>query len=90
MPSSVKILFILLKNKIYKLERGWVIFLSRIVASSLVMTSVLYFLNFDIVHWRGLDQIDRFINLFGILIFSAFSYFGSLWLLGLRLIHLKG
>ena len=84
------LLFILLKNKIYKLERGWVIFLSRIVASSLVMTSVVYFLNFDIVHWRGLDQIDRFINLFGILIFSAFSYFGSLWLLGLRLIHLKG
>ena len=84
------LLFILLKNKIYKLERGWVIFLSRIVVSSLVMTSVVYFLNFDIVHWRGLDQIDRFINLFGILIFSAFSYFGSLWLLGLRLIHLKG
>ena len=84
------LLFILLKNKIYKLERGWVIFLSRIGVSSLVMTSVVYFLNFDIVHWRGLDQIDRFINLFGILIFSAFSYFGSLWLLGLRLIHLKG
>ena len=88
--TIIILLFILLKNKIYKLERGWVIFLSRIVASSLVMTSVLYFLNFDIVHWRGLDQIDRFINLFGILIFSAFSYFGSLWLLGLRLIHLKG
>ena len=89
--NTIKILiFILLKNKIYKLERGWVIFLSRIVVSSLVMTSVVYFLNFDIVHWRGLDQIDRFINLFGILIFSAFSYFGSLWLLGLRLIHLKG
>ncbi|SVA29468.1 uncharacterized protein METZ01_LOCUS82322 [marine metagenome] len=88
--TIIILLFILLKNKIYKLERGWVIFLSRIVASSLVMTSVVYFLNFDIVHWRGLDQIDRFINLFGILIFSAFSYFGSLWLLGLRLIHLKG
>ena len=88
--TIIILLFILLKNKIYKLERGWVIFLSRIVVSSLVMTSVVYFLNFDIVHWRGLDQIDRFINLFGILIFSAFSYFGSLWLLGLRLIHLKG
>ena len=88
--TIIILLFILLKNKIYKLERGWVIFLSRIVASSLVMTSVVYFLNFDIVHWRGLDQIDRFINLFGILIFSAFSYFGSLWFLGLRLIHLKG
>ena len=88
--TIIILLFILLKNKIYKLERGWIIFLSRIVVSSLVMTSVVYFLNFDIVHWRGLDQIDRFINLFGILIFSAFSYFGSLWLLGLRLIHLKG
>ena len=61
--SITILLFILLKNEIYRFEKGWFIFLSRVVIASLVMFAIVNYMNFDIFLWRELDQFDRFIKL---------------------------
>jgi len=40
--------------------------------------------------WRELEQVERFIRLFLVTISAVAGYLVMLWVLGLRLVHLKG
>ena len=88
--SAVLLLFILLKNKIYHLEPGWFIFLGRLGLACLIMFLTVDYLNVEILAWRELEQLTRFINLLFIIFVAIASYVLVLWILGLRLTNLKG
>ena len=84
------LLFILLKNKIYEVQKGWIVFLGRIVMACLLMALIVYFMNIETFAWRELEQAERFIRLLFVIISAIAGYLAMLWLLGLRLAHLKG
>ena len=84
------LLFILLKNKIYEVQKGWIVFLGRIVMACLLMALIVHFMNIETFAWRELEQAERFIRLLLVIISAIAGYLAMLWLLGLRLAHLKG
>jgi putative peptidoglycan lipid II flippase len=84
------LLFILLKNKIYEVQKGWIVFFGRIVMACLLMALIVHFMNIETFAWRELDQAERFIRLLLVIISAIAGYLAMLWLLGLRLAHLKG
>ena len=88
--SAILLLFILLKNKIYHLEPGWLIFLGRLGLACLIMFLTVDYLNVEILAWRELEQLTRFINLLFIIFVAVTSYVLVLRILGLRLANLKG
>jgi putative peptidoglycan lipid II flippase len=88
--SILIFLFILLKNKIYEVQKGWIVFIGRIVVACLLMALIVHFMNMETFAWRELEQVERFIRLFLVIISAVAGYLVMLWLLGLRLAHLKG
>ena len=81
--------FILIKRSIFTLERDSVIFLLKIIISSLVLLIVIIgfqtlFPNFS--DWSLLVQIS---NLLLIIFFGAFVYFGLMFVFGLRMSFFK-
>ena len=47
-------------------------------------------MNMETFAWRELEQVERFIRLFLVIISALAGYLVMLWVLGLRLAHLKG
>lgn len=84
------LLFILLRSKIYEIQKGWVLFLGRIIIACIFMSIVVNFMNLEMLIWREIGQIDRFIRLLFVTSSGLLTYIFILWILGLRLIHLKG
>ena len=41
------LLFILLKNKFYEVQKGWIVFLGRILMACLLMTLIVHFMNIE-------------------------------------------
>tara|TARA_B100001113_G_scaffold64150_1_gene49156 strand:- start:832 stop:1272 length:441 start_codon:yes stop_codon:yes gene_type:complete len=81
--------FILIKRSIFTLEKDSVIFLLKIIISSLVLLSGIIgfqtlFPNFS--DWSLLVQIS---NLLLIIFFGAFVYFGLMFVFGLRMSFFK-
>ena len=81
---------ILCSNKIYEIQKGWIVFIGRIVVASSLMALIVHFMNMDTFAWRELEQAERFIRLLLVIISAIAGYLAMLWLLGLRLAHLKG
>ena len=88
--SITILLFILLKNKIYEIQEGWLFFIARILIACLVMGLIVNLMNIETSEWRQLEQIERFLKLFLVIITSLVGYLIVLWVLGIRLAHLRG
>ena len=88
--SITILLFILLKNKIYEIQEGWLFFIARILIACLVMGLIVNLMNIETSEWRHLEQVERFLKLFLVIITSLVGYLIVLWVLGLRLAHLRG
>ena len=87
--SIMALLFMLLKNKIYQIESGWLIFFARMIISCLVMYFIVALMNIDMVLWRELDQVQRAVKLLLICTAAIISYAGILWISGLRIADLR-
>ena len=87
--SVMALLFMLLKNKIYQIESGWLIFFARMIISCLVMYFIVALMNIDMVLWRELDQVQRAVKLLLICTAAIISYAGILWISGLRIADLR-
>ena len=87
--SVMALLFMLLKNKIYQIESGWLIFFARLIISCLVMYFIVALMNIDMVLWRELDQVQRAVKLLLICTAAIISYAGILWISGLRIADLR-
>ena len=83
------LLFILLKNKIYQIESGWFIFLTRLTISCLIMYLIMTLMNIDIALWRELDQAGRALKLLVVCVAAVVAYASVLWISGLRVADLR-
>jgi len=71
-------------------QKGWIVFFGRIVMACLLMALIVHLLNIETFSWRELEQAERFLRLFLVIISAITGYLVMLWILGLRLAHLKG
>ena len=72
------------------MQKGWIVFFGRIVIACLLMALILHFMNIETFAWRELEQAERFLRLLLVVISAIAGYLAMLWILGLRLVHLKG
>ena len=72
------------------MQKGWIVFFGRIVIACLLMALILHFMNIETFAWRELEQAERFLRLLLVVISAIAGYLAMLWILGLRLAHLKG
>lgn len=75
----------LLKLKILQPQPGWKKFSVQMLLASLVMGIVLWFGQGDINQWFVWHSIQRGVHLLTLVIIAFISYFGCLWLTGVRL-----
>lgn len=62
-----------------------VLFLSRLIVATFIMTSLIYYFNPSIDWWLQIDSVARVIRMLSICLLGAFSYFLVLALSGLNL-----
>ncbi len=77
------------KQNVYQPGEGWRAFLIRIVLASLVMGIVLHVFTGDTATWVALNSVKRILWLSALIAGGAAAYFASLWLVGMRPLHLK-
>ncbi len=84
------LLFWGLKQKhIYHAQKGWFIFLTRILIALIVMGLTLHYLQNDPTQWFTIPQFSRVLRLSYIIPLGILAYFGTLFLLGFRFKELK-
>lgn len=79
----------LLKLKIFQPQPGWKKFSLQMLLASLVMGAVLWLAKGDINQWFIWHSIQRSMHLLGLILVAFLSYFGCLWLTGMRLNDFK-
>lgn len=67
---------------------GWRHFLLRVAASTILMAVILYWGSGTLEQWITMPLFDRVIQLFLWITVGAVSYFGSLFIFGMRLQHI--
>lgn len=78
------LLFYLKKENIYNAEKGWFLFLIRLLIACLLLYLCIDFFNQEISTWRSMKGVSRFLNLAILIGFGMFAYLSTLWILGLR------
>lgn len=73
------------KANIYKPQPGWLLFAAKLVLAVLAMTLVLYFAMGENAAWLDYAVTRKLAHLAGLVILGAGTYFGVLWLLGIRI-----
>ena len=58
--------------------------------AGLLMALIVHLLNIETFLWRELEQAERFLRLLFVIISAIAGYLAMLWILGIRLAHLKG
>jgi len=74
-------------NQMIKLESGFCLFISKILISLMVMSLVVWNLDFmvDFAELSVISMFERLVRLLFLVILGAISYLISLWILGIRL-----
>lgn len=72
------------KANIYKPQPGWLLFAAKLALAVLSMTLVLYFTMGESEAWLDYEVTRKLVHLAGLVILGAGTYFGVLWLLGIR------
>ncbi len=79
--------FGLYKRKLYQIQKGWKIFISRLLLASLMMSLVLWFFSPPIEYWVAQEAIKRVGMLAALVTGAGGVYILTLWIFGLRLKH---
>lgn len=77
------------KNNSYKPLPGWLMWNGRMVAASVVMLGVLWFLHQPASVWQNWTVMERIVQLIIEISAAIFAYLVSLYFLGLRISHLR-
>lgn len=72
------------KHAIYKPQAGWFLFLLKLVLAVIVMAVSVHFAAGADNLWLAYALWEKMIRLLGLLILGSGTYFGILWLLGIR------
>jgi putative peptidoglycan lipid II flippase len=77
----------LLKDRVFKPAKGWILFFSRVLLASAAMTAALYYwVNAD--WWNAWSSTERVIHLLKWIVIGMLIYVATLLLTGLKLRHL--
>jgi len=77
------------KNQSYRPEQGWGIWIGRILISCATMGAILWYLHQPIEVWQSWSTVDRIIQLAIEIPLAIAGYLICLYLLGLRVSHLR-
>ncbi len=83
------LLWVLLREKIYIPVLGWKAFGLRLLFANLAMALVLWQFTPDVTQWLEWEALNRVVMLGGLIMAACVAYFGGLWLMGLRVAHLR-
>ena len=78
------LLYLLRRERIYNFEKGWFLFLIRLIFGSFMLYLTVSFINSEVEVWRNYDEIERFARLMLILVSGITAYFIALWVSGIR------
>ena len=87
--NVIILLIILLRQKVYVPNAGWLGFSLRLIAANSLMAGVLWWFAPDLSLWEDWPAHSRAIALFSLIGGAVFAYLGGLLLTGLRFNHLK-
>lgn len=77
--------YFLLQGQFYLPKNGWLVFISRIIFASLVMSALIVFMSPAVPLWIEWDVSTRVMQLGIWIVLGGLCYFTTLWLTGLRL-----
>lgn len=72
------------KNGQYQAQPGWFVFLLKLFVAVAVMGYALYYAAGADQLWLDYKLLDKMLHLLGLIVLGAGSYFGMLWLMGIR------
>jgi len=75
----------LLRRDIYRPQAGWPVFLLKLAIAVYIMGAMLWLASGADASWLAMGAATRAVNLTGVVLLGAASYFMVLWLLGFRL-----
>jgi putative peptidoglycan lipid II flippase len=75
----------LLRRDIYRPQPGWPVFLLKLAIAVYIMGAMLWLASGADASWLAMGAATRAVNLTGVVLLGAASYFMVLWLLGFRL-----
>lgn len=81
------LLRLLIKQQIYQVSVGWWLYLAKIMVATLLMGG--YLLVFNGGDWMGLTALSRLVNLLGHIVVAMGIYSLCLFIMGIRMRHLK-
>ena len=73
------------RHHIFQPQPGWAMFLTKVLVAVLGMAVVIYFLMGSESEWLKFTAARRLLNLFGLVVAGASTYFLLLYLMGIRL-----
>ena len=77
--------FYLIKDKVFVIEGGWIIFLIKILFGLIVMAGSLYYFKDASEMWLNYSAWEKIYNLLFLIIIGMVSYFASLKIMGINL-----
>ncbi|MFL2550886.1 MAG: hypothetical protein ACJ0SM_04995 [Arenicellales bacterium] len=72
----------------FEAGQGWALFLARSVIATAIMAVALYFGQGGQIAWLEANLMERVARLFILIMVGAIAYFGSLYLMRVRVHHL--
>ncbi|HYD33456.1 MAG TPA: murein biosynthesis integral membrane protein MurJ [Methylophilaceae bacterium] len=72
------------KANVYKPQAGWLMFMSKLALAAIAMAAVLYFSMGASQTWLEYAVTQKLMHLALLVILGAATYFGTLWLVGIR------
>ena len=82
------LLYILLKNKLFRFEEKWFLFLLKVVGACIVMVFILLWTSGNMSSWFLLSTYQQIIKLTYVVMMGIVSYFITLYVLGFRKRHI--
>lgn len=78
----------LFRRNIYEMQPGWKLLSLQLSLALGAMSFVIIYITPDLSIWFDLPHIQRIVKLFSIIVLAGLAYFGTLFLMGLRVRHL--
>ena len=72
------------KDGFYQAQAGWSVFIIKLIIAVTIMGLAIYFAAGDEQLWLDYKLIEKMLRLVGLLLLGVVTYFGVLWIVGIR------
>ncbi len=88
--NALTLLFLLSRRGVYQPSPGWRRFLLQLFIANIVLGGYLFWASGDLNHWMAWAMHQRFLHVFGHVLFAGLIYFACLGLTGMRFGQFRG